>query len=78
MREAVAGGEAMKKTASLHRCNQLPASIISHAVCWYFRFQLSLRGIELDILLLDGRAYASPYPLVGKFTPSGNLRRTNS
>jgi hypothetical protein len=68
----------MKKTASLYRCNQLPASIISHAVCWYFHFQLSLRGIELDILLLDGRACASPYPLVGKFTPSGNLRRTNS
>jgi putative transposase len=36
----------MKKTKSLYHGHRFPASIISHAVRWYFRFQLSLRDIE--------------------------------
>jgi putative transposase len=36
----------MTKTKSLYHGHRFPASIISHAVRWYFRFQLSLRDIE--------------------------------
>ncbi|MFC6972413.1 IS6 family transposase, partial [Paraburkholderia dipogonis] len=36
----------MKKMKSLYHGHRFPASIISHAVRWYFRFQLSLRDIE--------------------------------
>ncbi|MGH8783121.1 IS6 family transposase [Paraburkholderia sp.] len=36
----------MKKTKSLYHGHRFPASIISYAVRWYFRFQLSLRDIE--------------------------------
>ncbi|MDH6153432.1 MULTISPECIES: IS6 family transposase [Paraburkholderia] len=36
----------MKKTISLYYGHRFPASIISHAVRWYFRFQLSLRDTE--------------------------------
>lgn len=36
----------MKKTKSLYHGHRFPASIMSHAVRWYFRFQLSLRDIE--------------------------------
>lgn len=36
----------MKETKSLYHGHRFPASIISHAVRWYFRFQLSLRDIE--------------------------------
>ncbi len=36
----------MKKTKSLYHGHRFPASIISHAVRWYFRFQLSLRDVE--------------------------------
>lgn len=35
----------MKKTKTLYHGHRFPASIISHAVRWYFRFQLSLRDI---------------------------------
>ncbi|MGF6813068.1 putative transposase [Paraburkholderia sp. Clong3] len=35
----------MKKTKSLYHGHRFPASIISPAVRWYFRFQLSLRDI---------------------------------
>lgn len=34
------------KTRSLYRGHRFPAAIISQAVRWYFRFQLSLRDIE--------------------------------
>jgi putative transposase len=34
------------KTTSLYRGHRFPAAIISQAVRWYFRFQLSLRDIE--------------------------------
>lgn len=34
------------KTKTLHRGDRFPATIISHAVCWCFRFQLSPRDIE--------------------------------
>jgi putative transposase len=36
----------MKKTKSLYHGHRFPASMISHAVRRYFRFQLSLRDIE--------------------------------
>ncbi|RKT13570.1 hypothetical protein B0G69_6738 [Paraburkholderia sp. RAU2J] len=36
----------MKKTESLYHGHRFPASIISHAVRRYFRFQLSLHDIE--------------------------------
>lgn len=36
----------MKETKSLYHDHRFPASVISHAVRWYFRFQLSLRDIE--------------------------------
>jgi putative transposase len=36
----------MKKLKSLYHGHRFPASIISQAVRWYFRFQLSLRNIE--------------------------------
>ena len=35
-----------KKTRSLHHGHRFPAAVISQAVRWYFRFQLSLRDIE--------------------------------
>jgi hypothetical protein len=38
--------DAMKKTTSLYHGHQFPATIISHAMHWCFRFQLSLRDIE--------------------------------
>ncbi|QCP54511.1 IS6 family transposase [Trinickia violacea] len=43
----------MKKTKSLFRGHRFPASIISCAVRWYFRFNLSLRDIE-ELLLERG------------------------
>ncbi|HDR8948694.1 MULTISPECIES: IS6 family transposase [Burkholderia] len=36
----------MKKMKSLYHGHRFPASVISHAVRWYFRFKLSLRDIE--------------------------------
>ncbi|TDY21369.1 putative transposase [Paraburkholderia sp. BL6665CI2N2] len=36
----------MKKTNSLYQGHRFPAAVISCAVRWYFRFQLSLRDIE--------------------------------
>ncbi|CAG9236311.1 hypothetical protein BGLA2_700132 [Burkholderia gladioli] len=36
----------MEKTKFLYRGRWFPASLISHTVRWYFRFQLSLRDIE--------------------------------
>jgi putative transposase len=36
----------MKDTKSLYHGHRFPAAVISHAVRWYFRFQLSLRDIE--------------------------------
>src|ERR1700709_658582 len=36
----------MKKSKSLYHVHRFPAEVISCAVRWYFRFQLSLRDIE--------------------------------
>jgi putative transposase len=36
----------MKKTKSLYHGHRFPAVVISCAVRWYFRFNLSLRDIE--------------------------------
>jgi putative transposase len=43
----------MKKTKSLYHGHRFPASVISCAVRWYFRFNLSLRDIE-ELLLKRG------------------------
>jgi putative transposase len=37
--------DAMTRTKSLYHGHRFPATVISHAVRWYFRFQLSLRDI---------------------------------
>ncbi len=44
---------SMKRTKSLYHGHQYPAAIISCAVRWYFRFNLSLRDIE-ELLLERG------------------------
>jgi putative transposase len=36
----------MKKSKSLYHGHRFPGAVISCAVRWYFRFQLSLRDIE--------------------------------
>jgi len=36
----------MKKSTSLYHGHRFPPAVISCAVRWYFRFQLSLRDIE--------------------------------
>ncbi len=36
----------MKKSKSLYHDHRFPAAVISCAVSWYFRFQLSLRDVE--------------------------------
>jgi putative transposase len=43
----------MKKSKSLYYGHRFPAGVISCAVRWYFRFQLSLRDIE-ELLLERG------------------------
>src|ERR1700692_841893 len=43
----------MKKSKSLYHSHRFPAGVISCAVRWYFRFQLSLRDIE-ELLLERG------------------------
>ena len=37
---------AMQKKRSLYHGHRFPAAVISQAVRWYFRFQLSLRDVE--------------------------------
>lgn len=44
----------MKKTRSIYHGHRFPAAVISCAVRWYFRFQLSLRDIE-DLLFAAWR-----------------------
>ena len=44
--EVVAQDCVMKTAKSLYHAHRFPATIISCAVRWYFRFQLSLRDIE--------------------------------
>jgi putative transposase len=36
----------MQKSKSLYHGHRFPPVVIGHAVRWYFRFNLSLRGIE--------------------------------
>ena len=43
-----------KTTRSLYHGHRFPAVVISQAVRWYFRFQLSLRDIE-ELLFERGR-----------------------
>lgn len=45
-RQRGAQHDAMTKTKSLYHRHRFPSMVISHAVRWYFRFQLSLRDIE--------------------------------
>jgi hypothetical protein len=48
----------MNKTKSLYHGHRFPAVVISCAVRWYFRFNLSLRDIEE--LLLRGHVRGGP------------------
>jgi len=43
----------MKKSKSLYHGHRFPAGVISCAVRWYFRFQLSLRDIEELLFVRD-------------------------
>jgi putative transposase len=52
----------MKKSKSLYRGHRFPAGVISWAVRWYFRFQLSLRDIEE---LLFERGVIVTYETIG-------------
>lgn len=52
------------KTQSLYRGHRFPAAIISQAVRWYFRFQLSLRDIEE---LLFERGVAVSYETIRRW-----------
>lgn len=58
----------MTKSKSLYHGHRFPAAIISCAVHWYFRFQLSLRDIE-ELLLERGIAvrYETVRRWCGKF-----------
>lgn len=58
----------MTKSKSLYHGHRFPAAIISCAVHWYFRFQLSLRDIE-ELLLERGVAvtYETVRRWCGKF-----------
>ena len=58
----------MKKTKSLYHGHRFPAVVISCAVRWYFRFQLSLRDIE-ELLFERGVvvSYESVRRWCGKF-----------
>ncbi|MGB8416939.1 IS6 family transposase [Paraburkholderia sp.] len=58
----------MKKTKSLYHGHRFPAVVISCAVRWYFRFQLSLRDIE-ELLFERGIvvSYESVRRWCGKF-----------
>ena len=55
----------MKKTKLLYVGHRFPASVISHAVRWYFRFQLSLRDIEE---LLFERGVVVSYESIRRWT----------
>jgi putative transposase len=55
----------MKKTKSLYVGHRFPASVISHAVRSYFRFQLSLRDIEE---LLFERGVVVSYESIRRWT----------
>ncbi len=52
----------MKKSKSLYHCHLFPLAVISCAVPWYFRFQLSLRDIEE---LLFKRGVVVSYETIG-------------
>ncbi len=64
----------MKKTKSLYHGHRLPAAIISCAVCWYFRFQLSLRDIEA---LLFERGVIVSYEIIRRWCDKFGLERTS-
>ncbi|KWI31327.1 hypothetical protein WM04_15485 [Burkholderia ubonensis] len=44
--KAVGQDVVIRISKFLYHGHRFPASVISHAVRWYFRFQLSLRDIE--------------------------------
>ncbi|VVE55419.1 transposase [Pandoraea horticolens] len=54
----------MRKSKSLYDGDRFPSSVISHAVRWYFRFQLSLRDIEE---LLFERGVAVSYETIRRW-----------
>src|SRR5260221_14783880 len=49
----------MKKSKSLYHGHRFPAEVISCAVRWYFRFQLSLRAIRREQPPTNARTRAS-------------------
>ncbi|MFK4446034.1 hypothetical protein ABH944_006298 [Caballeronia udeis] len=57
--ELSAQNSAMKKSKSLYHGHRFPAEVISFTVRWYFRFQLSLRGIK-ELLFERGVGAAVP------------------
>ncbi|MGF6812928.1 hypothetical protein OKW30_008145 [Paraburkholderia sp. Clong3] len=69
VRALVSYDDVMKKTKSLYHGHRFPASVISHAVRWYFRFQLSLRDIE-ELLFERGVVVSRIDPAV-----DGQVRR---
>lgn len=55
----------MKKTKSIYHGHDFPAAVISQAVRWFFRFQLSLRDIEE---LLFERGVTVSHQLIRRWT----------
>jgi putative transposase len=58
----------MKNEKSLYHGHRIPSAVVSRAVRWYFRFQLSLRDIEE--LLFDRGGIVS-YETVRRWAPKG-------
>src|SRR6185503_2800285 len=63
----------MQKKRSLYHGHRFPAVVISQAVRWYFRFQLSLRDIE-ELLFEGGVVAATRRSGAGATTSSRALR----
>ena len=63
-----------KTTRSLYHGHRFPAVVISQAVRWYFRFQLSLRDIEE--LLFERGVVVTIFPDGGdRYLSTGLYRR---
>jgi putative transposase len=69
--------DAVTKTKSLYYGHRFPATVISHAVRWYFRFQLSLRDIEELLFERGVVSYETIRRWCGKFG-AGFARRVKA
>ncbi|MGF6789315.1 transposase-like protein [Paraburkholderia sp. 35.1] len=72
----------MKNEKSLYHGHRFPAAVISSAVRWYFKFQLSLRDIE-ELLFERGLSSATKQPDAGAInsvpvSPTVSKRRVAS